>query len=263
MKISIHLLILKVMKKYILIFALLIGVTSFYNTAEAQNVNISINIGRQPAWGPVGYDYVDYYYMPDINCYFNVNLGLFYYHDRGRWISARYLPYGYRNYDLYGMHKVVLVNVRDPWRYNTVHYRDYGHYRGHRSQIVIRDSRDTRYRDSRNNRIAWYSGHKNNNNRKDYNYSNRDNNRNNDRNFSNGKKDNNRQNLNNGNRQSERNNKSNLSNRSSERNTKSSVGSRASSERNNKKDSNVTRSTRSTEKGNYRLASNSERVSRK
>ena len=44
------------MKKFLLAFALLIGVASFYNTSEAQNINISINIGRQPAWGPVGYD---------------------------------------------------------------------------------------------------------------------------------------------------------------------------------------------------------------
>jgi hypothetical protein len=226
------------MKKYILIFALLIGVTSFYNTTEAQNVNISINIGRQPAWGPVGYDYVDYYYMPDINCYFNVNLGLFYYPDRGRWVSARYLPYGYRNYDLYGMYKVVLVNVHDPWRYNNIHYRDYSRYRDYRNQIVIRDSRDTRYGNSRNNRIAWYSGHRDNNYRqKEYRYDGRDNNRNNNKNYSNGKKDNNnRQNFDNGNRQSGR---------------------------NNKKDSNATRSAKSSERGNYRLASNSERTNRK
>jgi hypothetical protein len=158
------------MKKFLLAFALLIGIASFNNTAEAQGVNININIGHQPAWGPVGYDYVDYYYMPDINCYFDVNLGLFYYYDRGRWIAARYLPYGYRNYDLYGMYKVVLVNIHDPWLYNQVHYRDYARYRGYRNQIVIRDSRDTRYRDSQNNRIAWYSGNKNNNYRqKEYN----------------------------------------------------------------------------------------------
>jgi hypothetical protein len=148
MKFSIHLLIFKVMKKFLLAFALFIGVTSFYSTVEAQNINISINIGRQPAWGPVGYDYVGYYYFPDIDCYYDVNVGLFYYFDRGRWISARYLPYGYRNYDLYGLYKVVL-NVRDPWRYHHIHYRDYARYRGHRNQIVIRDSRDHRYHDSR------------------------------------------------------------------------------------------------------------------
>jgi len=144
------------MKKYILAFALLIGVASFYNTAEAQNINISINIGRQPAWGPVGYDYAGYYYFPDIDIYYDVNVGLFYYADRGRWISARYLPYHYRNYDLYRLHKVVL-NVHQPWRYHSTHYRDYARYRGYHKQVVIRDSRDARYHKSRNNRVTWYS----------------------------------------------------------------------------------------------------------
>ena len=210
------------MKKYILAFALLIGIASFNNKVEAQSVNISINIGSQPAWGPVGYDYVDYYYMPDINCYYNVNLGLFYYPDRGRWISARYLPYAYRHYDLYGMYKVVLVNTVNPWRYNNVHYRDYGRYKGYRQQYVIRDSRDDRYISSRNNRIAWYSGDKNNNhrrdNKKDYNY-------NDNRNHS---------------RNDGRNNVNNVNNRSTSRSD-------------NKKESRVSRSS---ERSNYRLASN-------
>lgn len=151
------------MKKYILAFALLIGMASFNNQIEAQNINISINIGNQPAWGPVGYDYVGYYYFPAIDCYYDVNLQLFYFLDRGRWISARYLPYAYRHYDLYNMYKVVL-NVNNPWRYHTVHRRDYARYRNYRaSQPVIRDSRDYRYRDSRNNRVAWYSDKKANN----------------------------------------------------------------------------------------------------
>lgn len=262
------------MKKYILIFALLFGVTSYYNTAEAQSVNISINIGSQPAWGPVGYDYVDYYYMPDINCYFNVNLGLFYYLDRGRWISARYLPYAYRGYDLYGMYKVVLVNVANPWRYNSVHYRDYGRYKGHKNQIIIRDSRDNRYRNSRNNKVAWYSGNKDNNyrvresnnsrdnNRYNYNQNQNNDNRNKDKNINNGNRNNNKQNYNNGNRQTERNNKSNVNKgSSSERNSKSNVNERSSSSRSSKSESKATRST-STEKSNYRLASNSERSTR-
>jgi hypothetical protein len=174
MKISIYLLILKVMKKFLLAFALFTGVASFCNTAEAQNINISINTGRQPAWGPAGYDYAGYYYLPDIDCYYDVNAGLFYYFDRGKWISARYLPYAYRNYDLYGLYKVAL-NVRDPWRYHHIHYKDYSRYRGRRNQIVIRDSRDSRYRDSRNN-----NGHKHDSGRPNSNYrpeNNYDNNR--------------------------------------------------------------------------------------
>lgn len=160
------------MKKFILALVLLTGIASFYNSAEAQNINISINIGRQPAWGPVGYDYAGYYYFPDIDCYYDVNMQLFYYMNRGRWISARYLPYAYRHYDLYNLYKVVL-NGRDPWRQHHVHYRNYAKYRGHKNQFVIRDSRDTRYRDSRNNRVTWYSNNnKHYNNKKDNGYNN-------------------------------------------------------------------------------------------
>lgn len=149
------------MKKFILAFALLIGIVSFSNnTVSAQSLNISINIGRQPAWGPIGYDYAGYYYFPEINCYYDVNVGMFYYVDRGYWVSARYLPYSYRNYDLYRLYKVVL-DVRNPWRYNHTHYRDYGRYRGYNHrQVIIRDSRDYRYNDSRRNRIGWYSSNK-------------------------------------------------------------------------------------------------------
>lgn len=164
------------MKKFILAFALLIGVASFNSQIQAQHINISINIGSQPAWGPTGYDYVGYYYFPDIDCYYDVNLQLFYFLDRGRWVSARYLPYAYRNYNLYNMYKVVL-NVNNPWRYHSAHYRDYARYRGYRPQPVIRDSRDYRYRDSRNNRVVWYS-----NKKSDYRY---DNNRGKDNNHNN------------------------------------------------------------------------------
>lgn len=144
------------MKKFIATFALLIGIASLYNNAEAQNINVNINIGNQPAWGPVGYDYAGYYYFPDIDVYYNVNTGFYNYFDRGRWVSARYLPYAYANYDLYGLYKVVL-NVNTPWLYNNIHRRDYARYRGYRGQVVIRDSRDTRYYNSRNNRVRWYS----------------------------------------------------------------------------------------------------------
>ena len=182
------------MKKYLLLCVLLIGTLSSCDTLEAQSIGVSvnINIGRQPAWGPVGYDYVDYYYFPDINCYFNVNLNLFYFLDRGRWIGARYLPFAYSSYDLYGMYKVVLVGVTDPWRNNRIHIRDFGRYKGFRTQPIIRDSRDIRYNDSRNNRIAWYSEsnrkndnrngvYRNNNNGNNGNYNSRQDGNNNNR----------------------------------------------------------------------------------
>jgi hypothetical protein len=278
-KTSIYLLILKVMKKFILAIALLIGIASFNNKVEAQSINISINIGNQPSWGPVGYDYVDYYYLPDINCYYNVNAGLFYYLDRGRWFSARYLPYAYSHYDLYGMYKVVLINISNPWMYNSTHYRDYGRYRGYRNQYVIRDSRDDRYRVSRNNNIAWYSGDKNNNyrvrnsqnnynnNRIDNNSSNYNNNRNSSRNDGrNNNSSNSNTNSNKNNNRKDQNYNNSNRGKQSESGGSSNMNSRPSTRTDSKRDSNggrPTTSTSTTDRSNYRLTSNSARENRR
>lgn len=154
----------QIMKKIILSLGFLIAMASF-SGAEAANINVNVNIGVQPAWGPVGYNYVSFYYFPDINVYYNVNKGVFHYPHGGRWVSARYLPGAYRNYDLYYLYKVVLTD-NNPWRYNRRHMHDYRHYKGNRSQIVIRNSHDNRYRDSRRNDVRWYDDkHRGNDNR--------------------------------------------------------------------------------------------------
>jgi hypothetical protein len=128
------------MKKIFLIAAILISACSY--KADAQ-VSVNINIGRQPLWGPVGYDYVNYYYMPDLDVYYDVPRGLFVYYDFGQWNFAASLPARYGHYDLYRSYKVV-INQRDPWLRNSYYRGQYRSYRG-RYQPLIRDSRDNRY----------------------------------------------------------------------------------------------------------------------
>lgn len=111
--------------------------------AEAQ-VSISVNIGSQPLWGPVGYDYVDNYYLPEIECYYNVQRRQFIYLDNSRWIFSASLPSRYRGYDLYSGYKVV-VNSRDPYRNFDRDRVTYARYRSVRGQQVIRYSNDSRY----------------------------------------------------------------------------------------------------------------------
>lgn len=151
------------MKKIILSIGFLIAIAGF-SGVEAANINVNINIGVQPAWGPAGYDYAAFYYFPDINIYYNVNQGLFHFPQRGRWVSARYLPFAYRNYDLYGLYKVV-ISDNNPWLFNSRHINDYRHFRGNRSQVVIRNSHDNRYSDSRRNEIRWYDDSRGKNNK--------------------------------------------------------------------------------------------------
>jgi hypothetical protein len=114
-------------------------------TACAQvHVNLNLNVDRQPVWGPTGYDHVEYYYLPDMEVYYNVPQHRFFYYEGGRWTSNSSLPSRYRGYDLYNSYKVV-VNERTPYL-NHKTYRDrYLSYRGRHDQQPIRDSRDERY----------------------------------------------------------------------------------------------------------------------
>lgn len=125
-----------VMKQILLLGSLFFSI-AIIQPAKAQ-VNVQVNIGAQPQWGPIGYDYVDYYYLPDIEAYYYVPTRQFIYMEGDRWIFAANLPYHCRNYDLYSGYKVV-INGRDPYRNHFDYRRRYAPncYRG--SQIIIRD----------------------------------------------------------------------------------------------------------------------------
>jgi hypothetical protein len=132
------------MKKTFFAAALLFACLSF-KLADAQiKVSLGINIGSQPDWGPVGYDHADYYYMPDINAYYDINAHQYVYSSNSAWIHSAALPPRYSNYDVYHGYKVV-VNEPTPWVHNTVYRKKYASYKGRRDQAVIRDSHDAKY----------------------------------------------------------------------------------------------------------------------
>ncbi len=107
-------------------------------------ISFNLSIGNQPAWGPVGYDEVQYYYIPDIDAYYYVPQHRFYFYEGGRWVGRSSLPSRYRNYDLYNSYKVV-INEREPWRNHETYRQKYASYKGRHDQQPIRDSRDQRY----------------------------------------------------------------------------------------------------------------------
>jgi hypothetical protein len=114
-------------------------------TVEAQlRISLGFNIASQPIWGPTGYDHAEYYYLPDIEVYYNVPQRMFYYNEGGRWISRSSLPSRYRGFDLYNAHKVV-VNEPAPYRNHKLYKEKYASYKGSHDQQPIRDSRDSKY----------------------------------------------------------------------------------------------------------------------
>lgn len=128
------------MKLYLSLIAAII-VIFFSFPAKAQvHFDVNVNIGSQPVWGPAGYDYAEYYYLPDIDVYYSVPRGIFFYTESGCWVGRRTLPARYRNYDLYHGYKVV-VNENEPWRRHEYYQRRYSEYCGRHDQMIIRDYR--------------------------------------------------------------------------------------------------------------------------
>ena len=141
------------MKKLIFTAAILACCLTI-KVADAQ-LRIHVNIGSQPAWGPVGYSHADYYYMPDIDAYYDIPAHQYIYFDNNAWVRGAYLPERYGDYDIYHGYKVV-VNQRNPWERGDFYRTRYASYRGRHDQGVIRDSRDERYRNHWNGDAGHY-----------------------------------------------------------------------------------------------------------
>ncbi|MEN9907469.1 MAG: hypothetical protein RLZZ540_610 [Bacteroidota bacterium] len=121
-------------------------------TTQAQ-VSVNVNIGAPPAWGPVGYSNVDFYYIPDIQVYYDIPHAQFIYFGNGTWVRSRYLPRQYRDYDLYHGYKVVLNDYhgRTPYVYYKNHKAKY--YKGYKGkpQKSIGYRNDDRYDNKHDN----------------------------------------------------------------------------------------------------------------
>lgn len=96
------------MKKIALISAIALG-SLFYNSANAQILQIGLNIGgHRPvieaslATPNVAVTYSnadDYYYLPDVDAYYCIPEKVYYYNNGVNWVPVAYLPGEYSNYD--------------------------------------------------------------------------------------------------------------------------------------------------------------------
>jgi hypothetical protein len=134
------------------------GMVLVIASAVQAQVSVSVNMGSPPPWGPVGYTEVRYYYLPDVEAYYDIQSSMFIYYVRGAWVQRAYLPRRYRNYDLYGGYKVVMTDYRGDAPYT--HFKEYKMkyargYHGH-SQNTIGERPG-----KENSRAKIYNGHPN------------------------------------------------------------------------------------------------------
>jgi len=124
------------MKSFKFLATGILFLTVYFSNAQ---VNVNVNIGTPPSWGPVGYTDVRYYYLPDLETYYDINTANYIYINNGKWIRAKSLPTVYRNYDLYNEYKVVLTDYRgnSPYDNFKTHKVKYGKgYKGKPQQTI-------------------------------------------------------------------------------------------------------------------------------
>jgi hypothetical protein len=82
----------------------------FSAIAAQTQVTVNVNVGSPPPWGPVGYTEVRYYYLPDVESYYDIHASRFICFVDGGWVHRANLPSRYKNYDLYDGYKVVITD---------------------------------------------------------------------------------------------------------------------------------------------------------
>lgn len=86
---------------------LILGVFLFFAFAmQAQNA-MKKNL-VPPPWGPVGYTDVRYYYLPDVESYYDIYASQFVVNTNDEWLHKKRLPSPNKNYDLYDGYKIVM-----------------------------------------------------------------------------------------------------------------------------------------------------------
>lgn len=126
----------------VMLFMLFMCCNNFH--AVAQKVQINVNI-ELPAWAPYyeNVSQVRYYYLPDIECYYDVRNREFIFLEDGQWIFSRSLPPVYRWFNLNNCFIVALdARVVMPWRhfhYYVAHYPRYYYRTVYRDRYQDRD----------------------------------------------------------------------------------------------------------------------------
>ena len=125
---------------------IVIGIVLFLAIPMNSQIRVNVNIGTPPQWGPVENRDVQYYYLPDVEAYYDVPSAMFIYYNGSSWIRRAQLPAKYRNYDLYHGYKVVMNDYRGnaPYTYFKEYKMKYAKgYRG-KAQKNFRDERSER-----------------------------------------------------------------------------------------------------------------------
>jgi len=98
-----------------------LSIVLFLGAESKAQVSVNVNLGV-PTWGP-SVTTEEYYYLPDVNSYYDIRARQFIYYNNGGWIRANQLAPRYRGYNLKGGNIIVLHDYHGKSPYN--HYKQH------------------------------------------------------------------------------------------------------------------------------------------
>ncbi|MFA7448073.1 MAG: hypothetical protein WCY77_06535 [Weeksellaceae bacterium] len=112
---------MKVLKLALLSFA-------FFTATQSQaQIAVNVNLGTPPAWAHGNVIATQYYYLPEIDAYYDVPSERFIYIKNGKWVKSKKLPKKYSNYNLKKGRIIYLSDYKGnaPYKYHKKHKEKY------------------------------------------------------------------------------------------------------------------------------------------
>jgi hypothetical protein len=109
------------------------AIALFCMSGVPAQISVHVNIGHHHAMAPERREVAHFYFLPEINAYYDVNTSMYIYLNNGVWIHRSHLPYQYRHFDMNRSHRVLLNDYHgnSPYDHFREHKMKYGNERGH------------------------------------------------------------------------------------------------------------------------------------
>ena len=148
---------------------IIIGMMILFAAKMQAQVSINVNLGMVPPWVPGVHSDVRYYYLPDVDAYYDMRTSMFIFSDNGNWIHRRHLPDVYRDYNLNNCRRIMVKNYygEAPYTYYRERNRDRERWMAQRA-----DREDRRYGEFNDRRTREDQGWRKNDGRREFKHDN-------------------------------------------------------------------------------------------
>lgn len=108
---------------------LLVSLAFFSTINTNAQVSVNVNLGTAPVWAPAERVETQYYYLPEIDTYYDVPQRKYIYLSNNTWVRSNALPSRHRNYNLKGGKVVYITDYRgnSPYIHHKKHKTKYYH----------------------------------------------------------------------------------------------------------------------------------------